>query len=141
MGKSQKKINESLTRRIEDDVAEITQINDTLLNEVNLPKLAEESLSKIADWSCSLIENISDVVAILDSDFIFRYISPLAERTLGYRSENIIDQAMFDLVHPDDLIYRHFYNSFLLINSEIFWLCSKRHNIMMGHGLCERNGN
>lgn len=51
----------------------------------------------------SLVENGSDLISIIDAGGRRIYLSPSAERVLGYRSEDLIGENPFDLVHPDDL--------------------------------------
>jgi PAS domain S-box-containing protein len=51
----------------------------------------------------SLVQNASDVFAILDDRGAPSYVSPANERVLGYRPEEIIGTSSFAKVHPDDL--------------------------------------
>jgi PAS domain S-box-containing protein len=51
----------------------------------------------------TLMQNASDIVAVLDADGTIRYISPAVERVLGYRPEELVGTKAFDHVHPDDL--------------------------------------
>ena len=52
----------------------------------------------------ALIQNSSDVVAIVGADGVNRYVSPVVERVLGYKPENGIGHSPFrpPLMHPDD---------------------------------------
>ncbi|MBI3977021.1 MAG: PAS domain S-box protein [Chloroflexi bacterium] len=50
----------------------------------------------------TLIENASDLIAILDDALTLRFCSPSVERVLGYRPEEIIGRNVFDYLHPDD---------------------------------------
>jgi PAS domain S-box-containing protein len=51
----------------------------------------------------SLIQNASDVITLLEVDGTILYQSPSIERTLGYRSEELVGKNAFQYVHPDDL--------------------------------------
>jgi PAS domain S-box-containing protein len=51
----------------------------------------------------TLVENALDVITILSSDGIISYGSPAIERVLGYEPEELIDQSLFEFVHPDDV--------------------------------------
>ncbi len=51
----------------------------------------------------SLVQNASDVIAIVDADGTRRYVSPGIERALGYAPEVLVGANVFDLIHPDDL--------------------------------------
>jgi PAS domain S-box-containing protein len=50
----------------------------------------------------SLIENASDLIAIVGQDGAFRYQSPSVERILGYGRNELIGQNIAQLIHPDD---------------------------------------
>jgi two-component system, cell cycle sensor histidine kinase and response regulator CckA len=50
----------------------------------------------------SIIENASDVIAIIELDGRIRYESPSVERVLGYRPDVLIGRPFLDLIHPDD---------------------------------------
>src|SRR5918998_2193148 len=60
-------------------------------------------MSRSERWFRSLVQNASDIVAILIPDGALRYVSPAVERTLGYRPEELVGTSIFDYVHPDDL--------------------------------------
>ena len=50
----------------------------------------------------SLIENGSDMIAIVGSDGNVDYLSPSAERIFGFPVDRYIGNTGFDFVHPDD---------------------------------------
>jgi two-component system cell cycle sensor histidine kinase/response regulator CckA len=50
----------------------------------------------------SLIENTSDLIAILDVKGCITFLSASIERILGYRRETVMGRQVFDFVHPDD---------------------------------------
>jgi len=50
----------------------------------------------------SLIENMSDIIAILDAEGTILYLSPSIERILGYPQDVVMGRRAFDFVHPDD---------------------------------------
>jgi PAS domain S-box-containing protein len=49
-----------------------------------------------------LIQNISEVVAMVDSQGVIKFISPQVERVLGFYTSDLIDRNVFDFIHPDD---------------------------------------
>ena len=59
-------------------------------------------MSRGERWFRSLVQNASDIVAILKPDGALRYVSPAVERTLGYRPEELVGSSALDYVHPDD---------------------------------------
>jgi diguanylate cyclase (GGDEF)-like protein/PAS domain S-box-containing protein len=52
----------------------------------------------------ALIQNSSDVVAIVGADGVSRYVSPVVERVLGYKPEDGLGRSVFQppVMHPDD---------------------------------------
>jgi two-component system cell cycle sensor histidine kinase/response regulator CckA len=50
----------------------------------------------------SIIENVSDVIAIVEPDGRLRYHSPSVERVLGYPANALADKPFYDLVHPTE---------------------------------------
>jgi len=50
----------------------------------------------------SLTEDAHDIVNLIDQEGRLRYVSPAAERVLGYRPEDLEDRSALELVHPED---------------------------------------
>ncbi len=63
----------------------------------------EDALRKSEEHFRSLTENASDIVTILGDDGILRYVSPSAERLLGYGASELLGRNAFEFMHPDDL--------------------------------------
>jgi PAS domain S-box-containing protein len=97
---------------------------------------AEQQL-KISEEKYRLIsENIQDVVSILDVEGKVRYISPSAERVTGYPQESLLENNIFEAIHPEDqIMVRSFLQNvakskgddkisfrFLKANGEQMWL-------------------
>jgi PAS domain S-box-containing protein len=68
-------------------------------------KRVEDNLRRSEEYYRSLIENALDVVTIIDAGGIIRYLSPSAERVLGYKPEEVIGQRGRTFFHPDDVDY------------------------------------
>jgi len=51
----------------------------------------------------SLIENASDLIAIIGADGVIRYESPASKHILGYDPSEVTGRAVSDFIHPDDL--------------------------------------
>jgi PAS domain S-box-containing protein len=66
-------------------------------------KRAEEAVQRSEEHFRALTENALDIVAIVSSDGAVRYVSPSAERALGYTQRDVIGTNGFGFVHPDDL--------------------------------------
>src|SRR4030042_947496 len=65
-------------------------------------KQAEEALKEREEHFRSLIENSSDLIAILYGDYNVVYESPSAERILGYKPEELVGRRAIEFIHPDD---------------------------------------
>ena len=50
----------------------------------------------------SIIENTSDIIAVLETDGLIRYESPSVARVLGYPRNVLIGTPLLDLIHPED---------------------------------------
>jgi PAS domain S-box-containing protein len=51
----------------------------------------------------ALIENSSDLIAVMDANGIMLFQSPSSERILGYRAEELEGKNAFDFLHPGDM--------------------------------------
>ena len=53
----------------------------------------------------SLVQNSSDVVAVVGADGVTHYVSPAVERILGYKPKDAIDHSVFmpPIMHPEDV--------------------------------------
>lgn len=51
----------------------------------------------------TLIENSSDIIALVTAEGIVSYVSPPVTRMMGYTSEDLVGQNFMRLIHPDDL--------------------------------------
>jgi diguanylate cyclase (GGDEF)-like protein/PAS domain S-box-containing protein len=65
-------------------------------------KAAEQRLSRSEARFRSLVQHSSDVVAVIDSDFVVGYASPSISRVLGHPHDELIDRDFLQLVHPED---------------------------------------
>jgi PAS domain S-box-containing protein len=74
-----------------------------LIKQVAERKRVEEKLRESEERFRALIENSSDIIQIVDSEGVIRYVSPSIERILGYRPEEATGRLSVDFVHPDDL--------------------------------------
>jgi len=50
----------------------------------------------------TLIENATDLVAVIDDTGVIKYASPAGKRLLGYPREQVLGRAIATLIHPED---------------------------------------
>ncbi len=50
----------------------------------------------------ALIQHSLDIITIIDGKGFIQYISPSADRVLGYTPDSLLGQSVFELVHQDD---------------------------------------
>mgnify|MGYP006266133083 CR=1 FL=1 len=67
-----------------------------------LEKQTTAKLSKTEGKYKALIQNSLDLITILDSKGNIIYQSPSAERVLGYKPEELVNQPIFELIHSED---------------------------------------
>ena len=73
-------------------------------------RTVEETLRQTEERAHLLLENITDVVAVLTPLGEVSYASASLERQLGYRPDDVLHRNRFDLVHPDDV---HVFQAFM----------------------------
>jgi two-component system, cell cycle sensor histidine kinase and response regulator CckA len=66
-------------------------------------RLAEQ-LRGSEEYYRSLIENASDLIAVVDAEGRRTFVSPSYRRVLGYDQGELIGGRTFELVHPDDRV-------------------------------------
>lgn len=70
---------------------------------IEAQRRSEQALREIEARYRLITENTSDLIAILDNQHRFSYVSPSAVNLLGRTPEELIGRDAFDHLHPDDL--------------------------------------
>ncbi len=70
--------------------------------EITDKRLADEKLERSEKRFKALIENNYEIITLRDKESNLIYISPGAEKTLGYRVEELSDIKFSDIFHPED---------------------------------------
>ena len=75
----------------------------SLVLDVTARQQAEEALAASERRFRSLIENATDMIVVIDSGGVCRYVSPSVERILGYQQEEIINKFCSEFIDPEDV--------------------------------------
>ncbi|GIQ70733.1 diguanylate cyclase [Xylanibacillus composti] len=73
------------------------------LKNIHKFKEAEEALTKSEEGFRELAEHSTDMIARLDEQGRFLYVSPICEHMLGYKRDDMIGTNVHDYVHADDV--------------------------------------
>jgi PAS domain S-box-containing protein/putative nucleotidyltransferase with HDIG domain len=65
-------------------------------------KKAAEDLRLSEERFRSMIENSSDLIALIDQEKSYSYVSPSYEKIIGYAPENLLGRQIIELLHPDE---------------------------------------
>ncbi len=82
---------------------ERVEFYSTLGRDITEEREARDALERSEAYFRSLIENSSDILAIVDGEGRIRFVSPSVTRVLGYRPEEVVGTSLFTLVDPDHL--------------------------------------
>ena len=92
-----------------DQVAMLEDLAATAVTELELRRelseraRVESALRESETRLHSLIDQTSDIIAVVDENGVIRYGSPSVEPVLGYAPEELIGRNAKDLVHPADI--------------------------------------
>lgn len=71
-------------------------------HDVTSRKAAEITIQERAKRYRAIMENAYDLIAEVDADGRFLYVSPSFKEVLGYSPKDLLGTTIFSLVHPDD---------------------------------------
>ena len=74
-----------------------------VIRDVTERKRMEEELVHSEAHFRSLIENSTDLIAVIDGAGIMRFQSPSSQRVLGYLPQEMVGRSAFEFIHPDDV--------------------------------------
>src|SRR5690625_729034 len=74
----------------------------SIRHDITKRKQMEEALKKSEEMYRLITENTSDLIAIVNSEGKFQYVSPSHESVFNVKLTDIIGSALVDWIHPDD---------------------------------------
>jgi PAS domain S-box-containing protein len=80
-------------------LGELTRGFDRMLDAV---ARREGELQEREEWFRSVVQHSTDMIAIVDGAGLIIYLSPAAERLLGYQPDRLKGESVIELVHPDE---------------------------------------
>jgi len=107
IAKGQKALQESYDKseqRITERTSELKLANEQLVSEVNERRHAEEALRESERRFRQVAESAEEWIWEVDENALYTYASPVVEKLLGYKPEELVGKKhSFDLFHPDDI--------------------------------------
>src|SRR3981081_772383 len=92
------------TTRLANEMARLSRDGAQVEGERRAELLQREALRQSEERFRSLVQNASDVIAILDSDGRIGYASPAAQSVWGQTPDELRGATLVDLVHPDERV-------------------------------------
>jgi PAS domain S-box-containing protein len=98
-----RKHRDHLEELVKERTAELTEANEELRREIAKRKRMEKALRKSEERFRQVAENAQEWIWEVDDNGLYTYTSPVVERILGYKPEEIVGRRYFyDLLYPED---------------------------------------
>jgi PAS domain S-box-containing protein len=92
------------TKAIRNDKNEISEIL-AVGRDTTYQKGVEEALRNSEDRFRSIVQRLSDIIFICDSESYIIYDTPNVDTLLGYQEGFLVGQKLLNLIHPEDLSF------------------------------------
>ena len=93
---------DTLEEQVAERTAALAKVNEDLEAEIAERWRAEKKLRASEKRFRTLVQNASDLIAVIDADGTLQYLSPSYERILGYPPAERIGASSFDYIYDDD---------------------------------------
>jgi PAS domain S-box-containing protein len=74
-----------------------------IIRDITGRKQIERELQNKEQKFRALADQSSDIIILLDRELMITYKNQALEKTLGYKTEDLLSGSVFDYIHPDDL--------------------------------------
>gem|GEM_PF-2513561 len=91
-----------LEAQVEERTAELAKANRQLRRDVAERERTQAALRRSQERYRQLVENINEIILTLDDKGVVTYISPVVERLMGHRVEDVVGRPFSRLICPDD---------------------------------------
>lgn len=72
------------------------------MRDVTEARRLEQALARSEERFRTILQNTSDITAVLDKETRIHYISPAVEAVLGYKVRDVVGQVVGESIHPQD---------------------------------------
>src|SRR6266850_3227666 len=110
----QKRVAHELDQRVAERTRELAAANEALKREIAERKLAEKmlrqeerELKRSEARKAAILDSALDCVVTIDHEGCITEFNPAAERTFGYRREEVVGQQLADVIIPPALRQEH----------------------------------
>jgi PAS domain S-box-containing protein len=111
---TQRQVARELDQRVEQRTAELAATNEELRKEIAERKSVEErlrneetELKRSEAYKAAILDSSLDCIVAIDHEGCITEFNPAAERTFGYKGENVIGKHMADVIVPPSLREKH----------------------------------
>lgn len=87
---------------VQNEQGEITNFV-AVFSEISEMKQVEKKLKESEERYRFIVDNSTDLVAILSESVEIQYISPICQQIIGYEADEMLGRDIREFIHPDDL--------------------------------------
>ena len=111
---AQRRVADDLDQRVAQRTAELAAANEDLRKEIAQRKLAEErlieeerELNRSEARKAAILDSALDCILTIDHEGRITEFNPAAERTFGYRREEVVGKQLAEIIVPPSLREKH----------------------------------